>query len=204
MNHLVKSLTLAALFLAASSAQAIIIEERWVAYDPFIGGGEAEYTVTNNAGSSIYAFFVANDRATNVGSTNNGWDSRIIEAFEWDSPESNINFLGGVDNPVYTTSLGLFDDLFTGYNQALMYTFNYYNQNGLDANPDALPIAVGDTVGGFFFTTEMLASPFVAIDQNGTIIGTGEAVNVVPVPAAAWLFGSGLIGLVGVARRRKA
>lgn len=26
---------------------------------------------------------------------------------------------------------------------------------------------------------------------------------VVPIPAAVWLFGSGLIGLVGVARRKK-
>ena len=32
---------------------------------------------------------------------------------------------------------------------------------------------------------------------------TGNA-SAVPVPAAAWLFGSGLLGLVGVARRRKA
>jgi hypothetical protein len=34
---------------------------------------------------------------------------------------------------------------------------------------------------------------------EGTIINP----TVVPVPAALWLFGSGLIGLVGVARRRK-
>ena len=31
-----------------------------------------------------------------------------------------------------------------------------------------------------------------------------DNVGVVPLPAAAWLFGSGLLGLVGVARRKKA
>lgn len=39
-----------------------------------------------------------------------------------------------------------------------------------------------------------------------TIAGTWGALNVttVPVPAAVWLFGSGLIGLAGVARRKAA
>ncbi len=32
----------------------------------------------------------------------------------------------------------------------------------------------------------------------------GEAAAVIPVPAAVWLFGSGLLGLVGVARRKQA
>ena len=38
-----------------------------------------------------------------------------------------------------------------------------------------------------------------------TASGTGEVQGaVVPVPAALWLFGSGLIGLIGIARRKKA
>lgn len=38
---------------------------------------------------------------------------------------------------------------------------------------------------------------------NWQIAGTGESVTPeVPVPAAAWLFGSGLVGLAGMARRR--
>lgn len=38
---------------------------------------------------------------------------------------------------------------------------------------------------------------------TGELTYGGATTNPVPVPAAAWLFGSGLMGLVGVARRRK-
>ena len=41
---------------------------------------------------------------------------------------------------------------------------------------------------------------------GSNISGSGDcsvAVNPVPVPAAAWLFGSGLLGLIGVSRRSK-
>ena len=41
---------------------------------------------------------------------------------------------------------------------------------------------------------------------SGDTIGVDDIVfanTTVPVPAAVWLFGSGLIGLIGVARRKK-
>lgn len=52
-----------------------------------------------------------------------------------------------------------------------------------------------------FFTTQsnMPAGPFAGFQP--TFNGTA---TVVPVPAAAWLLGSGLLGLVGVARRKAA
>jgi hypothetical protein len=39
-------------------------------------------------------------------------------------------------------------------------------------------------------------------DRAITYTGAEIAVGAVPVPPAVWLFGSGLIGLVGIARRR--
>ena len=59
---------------------------------------------------------------------------------------------------------------------------------------------VNTTVGG-----SMQTGPFAGATPafNGT--GSLEvSVSAIPVPAAVWLFGSGLLGLVGVARRRKA
>ncbi len=42
-----------------------------------------------------------------------------------------------------------------------------------------------------------------ALHLEGTVMGAGTVVPSVPIPAAVWLFGSGLLGLVGVARRKK-
>lgn len=39
------------------------------------------------------------------------------------------------------------------------------------------------------------------LEENVVRVTNVEVVNTVPIPAAVWLFGSGLIGLIGVARR---
>jgi hypothetical protein len=44
------------------------------------------------------------------------------------------------------------------------------------------------------------STSFLEIDN----VSVTADVSAVPVPAAVWLFGSGLLGLVGVARRKKA
>lgn len=51
----------------------------------------------------------------------------------------------------------------------------------------------------------MLTPPFATYNATfgGTATVTSYDPGPIPVPAAAWLFGSGLLGLVGVSRRRK-
>jgi hypothetical protein len=44
----------------------------------------------------------------------------------------------------------------------------------------------------------------VTLATDGTLTFAGNGAPTVPLPAAVWLFGSGLMGLVGVSRRRKA
>lgn len=52
-----------------------------------------------------------------------------------------------------------------------------------------------------FYLAAFDSSGQLARTDISVIVGEGA---VVPVPAAVWLFGSGLLGLVGIARRRKA
>jgi hypothetical protein len=75
---------------------------------------------------------------------------------------------------------------------------------GSDALPETPPSltpfslyhAVNNSLGQFRLV-------FSSGHGDHTIIGNLNSLTVVPLPAAAWLFGSGVIGVLGLARRRK-
>ena len=91
----------------------------------------------------------------------------------------------------------------------------------LDTTPLCTPVSPG--TGECLFNPVTGAAPFTDDDIAGSRlidgpfpgfninldIGSGNSLTVlsvsnVPVPAAVWLFGSGLLGLIGMARRKKA
>ena len=80
-------------------------------------------------------------------------------------------------------------------------------QFDLQAFSDALSVSSGiDTGDGlvlFSGTVDMILDPMTSNNITGFIDTFGSA-TAVPVPAAVWLFGTGLLGLIAVARRRQA
>lgn len=72
----------------------------------------------------------------------------------------------------------------------------------LNVHPISSAITIDDGVGG----SPMVDGPFVGYNMNFdiTLISNLDVSTQVPVPAAIWLFGTGLLGLAGIARRKQA
>jgi len=58
--------------------------------------------------------------------------------------------------------------------------------------------------GSYSFAREFGSFDCTTVANCAAATSHVSAYGVVPVPAAVWLFGSGLLGLVGIARRKKA
>ena len=74
-------------------------------------------------------------------------------------------------------------------------------------------IAEFDTQSGWHINesvsicNQVITSSSCYVDQITQVVGGSTptwSLAAAPVPAAAWLFGSGLLGLIGIARRKKA
>lgn len=86
---------------------------------------------------------------------------------------------------------------FSGLDQSGIYVSG--TEYALDTNSVwQISLSVNRTPGGI--STSLKSYAFF----NAWAVHDGDVASLVPVPAAAWLFGSGLLGLIGMAKRKKA
>ena len=100
---------------------------------------------------------------------------------------TNVGHYGGLWAGSFGGGTWTWDNQHTGFTGGELMSFIRVNQ--------------ADPIGGVpeviaFSNAEWMVNP-----TSGTVSYAG-AVSAVPVPAAVWLFGSGLVGLVSIARRR--
>ena len=90
-------------------------------------------------------------------------------------------------------------------NQAYHYHYSASDFSGVTFS--ATQVVLNNAAGGLILFENINSLSIQNINDNGVTDGYDLAfhvVSTVPVPAAVWLFGSGLLGLIGFARRKAA
>ncbi len=151
------------------------------------------FTVTNHSGHEINAFAIGNDSAAEATDTSGGWNGQLIENGYVDiNDQQHAGWYGQEYGSGDSYQVPLANDDLPGYSLA------FYWENTSSPLQDGDTLVV-EAVSGF------AASSFVALDldNNGNVIHkfSGETTPV-PLPAAAWLFLSGLASLWGFGKRR--
>jgi len=111
-------------------------------------------------------------------STQNGWDYSLTNAFSADWTTFTVTF-----DPTWTDA------------EAML---NGWLPDNMSIDGGANPSQSWATTMSNVYTTEVRLS-----GEGDLLAGIDNfKLNAVPVPAAAWLFGSGLLGMFGMARRK--
>lgn len=158
-----------------------------------------------------------NDDLGAVVSSNDAFDSQILDSSNVDTVRQNIHGFETEINNVYPSPA---NDVITGLSPSSQANGAGFHNSALwgDHVGGALPsintaAAAGTPLDLWYlyngssdflgYTTSYLKLGQFSIDTATGVISLSP-VSSVPVPAAIWLLGSGLVGLVGVARRKAA
>jgi len=161
--------------------------------------------VTSTIDSTYGQFVFQTDRVLEAGA-NYGFtfDELVSSEFHLYDPyyDRVIDFNGDVDSRVFHFAIQANADQSLTVLESPSWSLDFYNEGDGSTNGFTLGVSADHTGANYWY-----------LDQTTWKIHEGDIiyaqtydyrVNVaaVPIPAAVWLFGSGLLGLIGVARRK--
>ena len=135
--------------------------------------------------------------------------SGVAQAWTWDFDAGTVDIANTTAfyGSVWTAFNVTVTDTGTSYGPASAgaqnMTFSWSANPTIPVTSDWDVTATGDTAVVTVNAATILATSSAFPGFQPQFSGTLTQVAAVPVPAAAWLMGSGLLGLVGVARRRR-
>lgn len=138
-------------------------------------------TLNINSSSTIYGDMEINNAML---TTNNNGSLHVVGTINFLTLGSSSTFFGDM-----AITYGLDDSNSVTQFSYSPIAYNGSNQNGL--------LMIDGPLAGHLLEFNTTTSLLAYIDNPFPVYSP------VPVPAAVWLFGSGLIGLIGIARRKK-
>jgi len=170
-----------------------------------VGAGLLEVFVNNGVMNSVVSL-TYDDITGNITGLSTDFDSYISDDDAITPPgygEASSNIMGSVSllgdgvTAVNMTSDITFTMDYTGYGSGMVPISGMFNITG-----DSFSLLVNPLLDA---SGNVVKAPYVGTlpSPNGwNVTGSVTNLSAIPVPAAVWLFGSGLLGLVGIARRR--
>ena len=201
MNKVMKPLLLVAYVAVAAfstnaSAAGVVID-----FGTGLAGAGGTISDVNSDGSYITGSNILIGSLTTSGTGADGVYTTDA-LLNFDTNSGSITIDGTITGLGINTSITLLSGSLTSwsYNGGVGTSFS---AEGYDTKHDDLLNALGVPLNTQFDLLSFTLGFDFPQNGNATAVST-DVLNIeaVPVPAAVWLFGSGLIGLVGVARRR--
>lgn len=154
--------------------------------------------------SSITSYYIEGTTINYVLDTTVG--TTIFDRTDYDSGDhSSQGTLASTDNLILTAEIGSTEATLSGWAEITSNTETWYgeprfNYFAADVGELVKFNVIYTLMGSYVWDESVLAEQFT-YQINGLVDFT--TIKPVPVPATVWLFGSGLLGLMGVARRKK-
>ena len=219
--------TLRTLAMVALAASAVPAQAVLYGIGDYVFDGNAFITgVTGFTGTAMYDGTAWVDPRTNPGNVTDIDFSTYLSTGDYDGYRTaalNLKFGNWqvVNGPGADIALFFGGDQ-SGNSISVLYGENFATLTSFTAVSDTeacggqcyvtvnganVPLMVAELdIGPFYSRIDTISLFMEQATGSGAVVFTlGAAINAapVPVPAAVWLFGSGLLGLVGVARRRR-